>query len=332
MLYPNKPISIKMTIPRNQQICLESTRTYHCTTRCVRRGFLCGFDEHTQTDYEHRRQWIENRLWQVASAYCIKICSYAIMHNHYHVVIYVDKEQALQLSDIQVIEQWGKIHCISPLMKKAHRQGLLNKAEEIQVQATIKEWRERLYAIDSFMKDINWYIAKRSNKEDGCTGHFWDGRYKSQALLDDKGLLSAMTYVDLNPIRAGIADTPENSQHTSIKERLRSRLKASLLRPCFHPFLNEIKAKQSPYIPLSFEDYLELVDWTGRQIRSGKPGYISSNTLPILERLNLTSSDWLNVTSNLERPRAIMVGSTEKVKALNTKVGRKQISGFRLPD
>ena len=61
------------------------------------------------------------------------------------------------------------------------------------------------------MKVLNENIAKQANKEDKCTGHFWESRYKSQALLDEQAVLSCMTYVDLNPIRAAMAPTPEQS-------------------------------------------------------------------------------------------------------------------------
>ena len=70
------------------------------------------------------------------------------------------------------------------------------------------------------MKVLNENIAKRANQEDECSGHFWQARYKSQALLDEQSVLSAMAYVDLNPVRAAMAETPEQSDHTSIKLRI----------------------------------------------------------------------------------------------------------------
>ena len=70
------------------------------------------------------------------------------------------------------------------------------------------------------MKDLNQYIAVKANKEDGCVGKFWESRYKSQALLDERALLACMVYVDLNPIRAGIASSLEQSHYTSIQKRV----------------------------------------------------------------------------------------------------------------
>ncbi len=92
-----------MPKPRCAQIALESTPYYHCVSRCVRRAFLCGTDLHTSRSYEHRRQWIETRLQELAQLFAIEVCSYAVMSNHYHAVLYVDSEVAAEWSGAEVI-------------------------------------------------------------------------------------------------------------------------------------------------------------------------------------------------------------------------------------
>jgi hypothetical protein len=145
---------------------------------------------------------------------------------------------------------------------------------------------------------LNEPLARRANAEDDCTGRFWEGRFKSQALLDEAGLLTAMAYVDLNPVRAGIASTPEDSEFTSIYERIRAACIASAdkhlpseeVLPPLLPFQDGTSS--TPSIPFSFPDYLALVDWTGRSIRDDKTGFIDPTLPPIAKRLNIDPVAW----------------------------------------
>ena len=154
----------------------------------------------------------------------------------------------------------------------------------------IKRWRQRLCSISWLMKIINEHIARKANAEDECTGRFWEGRFKSQALLDERALLSCMAYVDLNPIRAKMAKTPETSDFTSIKHRIDSAKKVKQT----HQSLENFAGNKADLIGISFtaKDYLELVDWSGRIVRKGKRGFIQSKTPPILEKLSLDDEAW----------------------------------------
>jgi hypothetical protein len=177
----------------------------------VRRAFLCGEDRLSGRNFEHRRQWIEDRLLILASTYAIDIAAYAVMSNHYHVVLYVDRERGLAWSDTEVIEHWHTLFKGSELSRRCDRGEPLDRAEQQALADQVAAWRQRLISISWFMRCVNEPIAREANREDNVTGRFWEGRYSSQALLDEKALAACMIYVDLNPIRAQMAITPESS-------------------------------------------------------------------------------------------------------------------------
>lgn len=209
-----------MTLPRKTLISLSDTPFYHCVSRCVRRAYLCGYDRLTTRNYEHRRDWLEYKLLSTAEIFAIKLCSYAVMNNHYHVVLHVRADIANDWSELEVAARWHRLFS-GTLFSRALLNGQpLSPAQWSVLRKDIKRWRKRLCSISWFMRIVNESIARQANKEDKCSGRFWEGRFKSQALLDDQALLACMAYVDLNPIRAKIAETPEQSDFTSIKVSL----------------------------------------------------------------------------------------------------------------
>ena len=211
-----------MTYPRSAQVSLVDTPWYHVVSRCVRRAFLCGEDGHSGQNFDHRRAWIVEWLLRLAAVFSIDVAAYAVMSNHYHLILRVDAERARAWSLEEVLERWIQLFSGPPLVQRylspAHDP--MTEAEIEQVRAFAEEYRQRLVSLSWFMRVLNENIARQANQEDQVKGHFWEGRFKSQALLDETALLSAMAYVDLNPIRAGIAATPEESDYTSLQARL----------------------------------------------------------------------------------------------------------------
>ena len=295
---------------------------FDIVSRCVRRTFLCGFDRETNTDYEHRKQWIVDRLQLLSSLFSINLCSYAVMSNHYHLVVHIEPERSEAWSNKEVAQRWTTLYQGPILVQQWLSGALLNKAQQQTVDDIITIWRERLSSLSWFMKCLNEPIARKANQEDQCTGHFWESRYKSQALKTDHALLACMAYVDLNPIRANLANTPENSDYTSIQERIKPQwdLKKAIQRQIkqksmfaitdsninsikpaqLMPFAYSDAVDQQTNLPFNLIDYLELVDWTGRIIREDKRGYIKQTTPPILERLAVNNKDWLLTSSQFE--------------------------------
>ncbi|MBE1277793.1 transposase [Enterovibrio baiacu] len=318
-----------MTKARSSLISIDATPYYHCVSRCVRRSFLCGYDELAQQSYEHRRGWIEERLLALAGAFCIDVCAYAIMSNHYHVVLHIDANKAKRLTQYEVVERWLAFHQGSSLMKRFVQGDELSEVEVERCSDIIEAWRERLTSISWFMRLLNQHIASQANREDKCTGHFWESRFKSQALLDEKALAAAMAYVDLNPIRAAIAETPETSEHTSVKARIASLRKEQSTAPHLFPFAGNPREPMPEGLPFRLMDYLELVDWTGRQSREDKRGKIDTRTPEILNRLGFDSDEWLDIYAQVEK--GTLVGTETSIKDALPLLGRKRLCGLRIP-
>ena len=307
-----------MPEPRYRQVSIEDTPYYHCISRCVRRAFLCGSDPLTGFDFNHRRQWIVDRIKLLCSVFSIDLCAYAIMSNHYHIVVRLNADELKHWSDEEVARRWMKIFSGSLLMQQYRMNASLSEAELKYVADLLVTWRERLGNLSWFMRCINEPIARMANREDHCSGRFWEGRFKSQALLDARAVLACMAYVDLNPIRAAMARTPETSDYTSIQERIQHP-EASCLRP--------FSENEEDGIPFNLKDYLALVDWGGREIKYNKRGYIPANVPPILTRLKMGASPVLDYLAKDDIPSFGALGPVSMLKAFAKSVGRKYIKG-----
>ncbi|ABA58322.1 Protein of unknown function DUF1568 [Nitrosococcus oceani ATCC 19707] len=355
-----------MTLARRQQISLEETPFYHCMARCVRRAFLCGEDSLTGQSFEHRKQWIVDKLKALAGIFAIDVCAYAVMSNHYHVVLRVDPVRAQGWSDEEVIDRWRRLFSGGVLVERFLQGETATQAERDQVAELAVQWRERLWDISWFMRCLNESIARQANQEDGCKGRFWEGRFKSQALLDERALLACMVYVDLNPVRAGIADTPEASDYTSLQARIRAYAEQRQLpnnsegdtrsgkdkrprravspeagSPPTRNRLSEPSAALLPFrgsepvdqslagIPLAFSDYLTLTDWTGRAIRNDKRGVIPEDVPPILRRLGIDENAWVETVRDYGRHFCRVVGPVERLRRLAGKLGHRWLRGLK---
>ena len=321
-----------MTQSRDSLISLSDTPYYHCISRCVRRAFLCGNDRYTGQSFEHRRKWMIDRVRYLTDVFSIEVGAYAIMSNHYHLVLYVNESELANLTNNEICERWSTIYSLSPIVARWQKGELSSDAQKEMALSIIAEWRRRLSSISWFMRCLNEFIARKANKEDNCKGRFWEGRFKSQALLDEKALLTCMAYVDLNPIRAKMSASVDESEYTSIFERIhcKSHHAENKQEHCSKPLVKFIGAEhqQNPFgICFSLIDYLELVDWTGRVIREDKRGAVSGKIPALLTTLGLDTETWFTLANDFGKDYHGAIGSLEELALFAEHTGKQWISG-----
>jgi REP element-mobilizing transposase RayT len=318
-----------MTQSRATQVSLVDTPYYHCISRCVRRAFLCGKDKFSGKSFEHRRQWMVERLQFLTSIFTIDTCAYAIMSNHYHLVLHVNELESSELTDEEVCLRWSRLYSMPTLVSRWQAGTGLSEGELLMVKTVINKWRERLMDISWLMRSINEFIARKANKEDNCAGRFWEGRFKSQALLDEHALITCMAYVDLNPIRAKMASSIERSEYTSAHERIHGNASPKIStapenKPIklLYGFVGDKAQDTSQGIPFSLIDYLELLDWTSRVLRDDKRGAILGTQPQLLDVLGIDDQTWCELASSFGKNYQGAVGSLEELASYAEHTGK----------
>lgn len=358
-----------------RQIVDESVvGVYHCVARCVRRAFLCGVDRYSGQNFDHRKIWIRKRLEELAGIVAVDVLGFSVMSNHLHVMLRIRPDVAAGWSDEEVARRWWRLHPGqrnedgTPAEPQAHEVAMLMADRD-----ALATRRKRLSSLSWFMAALCEPIARRANREDKVTGRFWEGRFKSQAVLDEAAALACSMYIDLNPIRAGLADTPEASEFTGAFERIAAQRHAcgakaaacgsdsarAQCRPhesvrCLpvparraDDWLSPIpasgllplgavgdlrpsphRASQQGFLPLDLDEYLELLDWTGRQIRSDKRGAIPAGLQPILERLQINVEGWVQTVTHLGRRFHRAIGRPPSLAARAAGSGKRWLHGI----
>ena len=224
-----------MATPRYRLVDPDNACDYHLVSRVVRRSWLFGWDQLTQRDYSHRKPQLIARIKRLAHCFAVEIYAYSVMSNHYHLVARFDPTLCESWSDEEVARRWMEVY--PP--RVSDPDGLEAKKEELVEllvgdRNRIERLRRTLGSLSGFMQHLNQPIARQANLEDGCEGHFFQHRFYSGALLSEEAVVAAMAYVDLNPVRAKIAERIEDCAGTSIHERLQENSAAALteyLRP-----------------------------------------------------------------------------------------------------
>ncbi len=319
-----------MTQARHLTVAEGQQGLYHCVARCVRRAWLCGIDPITGVDYEHRKPMIASRILQLAGIFAVDVYSYAVMSNHLHVVLSIEPTAAREWSDEEVASRWVQL-----FPAREAEQNAVKIAALCADKAALEARRDRLADLSWFMRCLDEYVARKANAEDDVKGRFWEGRFKCQLLDDEAALAAAMTYVDLNPVRAGIADSIESSDHTSVQVRAEDlRKDPSKADEPIQPIagvrlgLDMLKDQAFARLAMSNRQYIELVDYTGRQLRPGKRGKIDEREPTALSKLGLDTNYWTAHVKGVGSGYWRFVASVEALEAKAAEWKRKWLKGI----
>ena len=178
------------------------------------------------------------------------------------------------------------------------------------------------------MKSLSEPIVRMANAEDNCKGRFWEGRFKCQALLNENAILAVCTFVDLNPIRAGIATSVTLSKHTGIVKRAKALPKQpALATQALTPLAGIISAN---FPKINQAEYIALADWTGRRLHPGKRGKIAAGEPPALRKLGLDAARWTMKVKGIGSGYWRAVGTVEELAQKAKTIGQQWLCGMGL--
>jgi hypothetical protein len=328
-----------------------------------------GDDPVSGKNFDHRKVWIEDYLREFAGVFGIDLLGFAILSNHFHLILRSRPDVVASWDDTEVARRW-----LTLCPHRRGEDGTPREPSEAELN-TIRRCPVRLAEIRKRLSNLSWWmrllcqrVAQRANREDEETGDFFQSRYKAVLLLDEAALVACAAYVDLNPIRAAMAETIEGSDHTSAQRRIEAmreeaesrqwaegvtretdtgfgeqsatpppRISPAEARPPGRPcdsFLAPLSIHESRdptgpcpnpagsnrcsdkgFLAMSLSDYLQLLDWTARQVAPGKAGTTSENVPPVVTRLGLGATAWTELVRDFGKLFASVAGQPSCVDA-----------------
>lgn len=349
-----------MATPRRNIVSYEEVGIYHCLSSCVRRALLCGRDPVSGKNYSHRRDFIHRKLKDLATHFCLPVISSSIEPNHFHVIIKLDPSASAHLKPEEVVRRWRRI-----LPHRRDKKG--NPVElsddellrELANPFLVAEWRHRLINLSWFMRCLKEPIARLANREDNCKGHFWEQRFHCIRIEDTGALLTCMAYVDLNSVRSGETDRPEYCQFAGIRDRINA-CKARHMLEISAEYEKVFETKEEARRMMSWalrqskadewmcaleevfegwngyeggigeQEYLTLMDNTGRKLRDKDRGNIPAELAPILERMELDVENWVKAVEEYGGMFHVYAGNARRLRELAKKLGKRCLWGVNL--
>lgn len=180
-----------MTLARKALVDAALATRYHCVARCVRNARLVWFDTSAQQSVAHRKAWVERRIIQLGEIFACDVLAYVVLYDRYHLIVQMNPTNANTWSNEEIARRWVKLY---PTGKIEHDQRKMQAI--LASELWMARYRYRLSSLSWLMKSISEPIARRANAEDKVNGRFWQGRFKSQALKDERALQAAMIDID----------------------------------------------------------------------------------------------------------------------------------------
>lgn len=286
----------------------------------------------------------------------VELICFAVMDNHMHNILRIRPDVVREWPDREVARRWLAVcpgrretdSAAPPPPTQEQIDALTADKEQLEV------CRERLCSLSWHQRLLKEHLARRANNEDQLSGCFFENRFASVRLLDIYSLLVCAMYVDLNPIRAGMAATPETSTHTSVYRRIKAwrahtgkrgsrladRRSAAFLSPMDEgspppdgpQATKGFRASDDGFLPFSLEEYLRLLDWSGREVLLEKRGQIPAKCAPILDRLEVDPAFWLRGVKDFGEQYASMAGRASSLRSRAAEKGRRWYRGVGLKD
>lgn len=334
-------------LARVELFAADEIAVVHVMNRVVRRCFLMGTDAVTGRNYDHRKQWIEDELRRLAAYFAIDLLAYSIMSNHFHLVLRSRPDVLREWDDREVAECWLRL-CPTRRTSKANSL----EATEADLNALVND-PDEMAEIRSRLSDISWWmrllcqrIAQRANREDEAQGKFWESRYRAVRLLDEAAILACTAYVDLNPIRSGLAGTIDECRFTSASRRIEALLGEGSGDNLGQPqtsepadaFLSRLpideqhdelgsrvrhlagRCSNKGFLPMTTAAYVELLDWTARETVPGKGGKTAAFTPPVFKRLGIKPEVWCQMVSSFGTLFSLVAGRPTHVDEYRSRI------------
>jgi len=263
-----------MATPRKCLVDPNVPLFYHLVSRCVQSAYLYGNDPLTGQDCSHRKQQLIDRLKFLVAYFAVDLYGYSIMDNHFHLALYHDPKAHLRWSASEVADRWlavspprsWKEQEVTPEMFATTKQALLEDPKRLL------HVRRQLGSMSTFMKFLKQGIARRANMERGTSGHFFEARFWSGALVSERAILSCMAYIDLNPVRAEIVQSVEDIRHSGIRDRL---LEAEADPASLEAYLKPLGGglpEEPPRLGMTLKGYAELLEGLAKPAAAAPDG------------------------------------------------------------